>query len=351
MNALTVRNGLVYSAKWAVAHALSLSDPGMRRGRKALGNQAVVLTYHRLLSEEADTWSHPGIVVTPATFERHMRLLKRDFRILSLREFEEHVTSRTPFEPGSCLVTFDDGWIDTYTEAWPILRRLDIPAVVFLPTRFIGSSDTFWQEHLSRLLCDAASVLRHEPSFGPALMDALRASLLASLCDAVATGDRFTILDRVRAQKLNTEGDPLAAIDRLSRLLGSRASADHGDRFMSWEQVRQLSGEGLAFGVHGHTHRILSTLTKQEVFDELTTSRGIIERELGTCVTSMSYPNGGWTAQVATRVGELGFTVGFSMERGPTRADAPAWSLSRVNIHEAVTADDAFFRARILGVF
>ena len=346
-----MRDGLVYSAKWVVAHALSRSDPGMRQGRKALGNQAVVLTYHRLLPEGTETWSHPGIVVTPATFERHMRLLQRDFRILSLQEFEGHVATRAPFESGSCLVTFDDGWIDTYTEAWPILRRLDIPAVVYLPTQFIGSNDTFWQEHLSRLLSDAAAVLSHEPSFGPPLLDALRTSHLTQLFDAVATRNRFTILDCVRAQKLNTAGDPLAAIDRLSRLLGPRASADHGDRFMSWEQVRELSGEGLAFGVHGHSHRILSTLTKQEVFDELTTSRGIIERELGTRVTSMSYPNGGWSPPIAALVGELGFSVGFSMERGPTRADAPAWSLSRVNIHEAVTADDAMFRARILGVF
>ncbi len=346
-----MRDALVYSAKWVAAHALSISDPGMRRGLKALGNQAVVLAYHRVLPRGADTCSHPGIVVTPATFERHMRLLRRDFRILSLQEFEAHVVTRTPFEPGSCLVTFDDGWIDFFTAAWPILRRFDVPAVVYLPTKLIGSNGTFWQEHLSRLLCEAAAVFRHERSFGPPLMDALRASHLDPLCDAVTTGDRFTILDGVRGQKLNLAADPWSAITRLSNLLGPRALTEHGDRFMSWDQIRELAGAGVAFGVHGHTHRILSTLSAREVSDELTTARSILERELGTRVTSMSYPNGGWTEEVATLVRTLGFTIGFSMDRGPTRVDAPAWSMSRVNIHEAVTADDAFLRARLLGVF
>ena len=53
---------------------------------------------------------------------------------------------------GTCFVTFDDGWHDTHSEAWPILKRYDMPAVVFLATRFIGSSETFWQERLGELM-------------------------------------------------------------------------------------------------------------------------------------------------------------------------------------------------------
>ena len=154
------RDRVVYSAKWGVAQTLHRSGLLALRRRRALHHRAVVLVYHRLLPKGTDTWSHPGIVVTPATFERHMRILQREFRLLTLQEFEHHVTTGIPFRPSSCLVTFDDGWIDTYTEACPILSRLRVPAVVFLPTRYIGSDRPFWQERLGWLLCSASKILR-----------------------------------------------------------------------------------------------------------------------------------------------------------------------------------------------
>ena len=346
----SARDRVVYSAKWAVAQTLHRSGLLALRRRRALHHRAVVLAYHRLLPKGADTWSHPGIVVTPATFERHMRLLQREFRLLTLQEFEHHVTTGIPFEPSSCLVTFDDGWIDTYTEAWPILRGLRVPAVVFLPTQYIGSDATFWQERLGMLFCTASKILREDPSFRAPLVDALRDCGLAQFLHFLETYNRSAILDGVRGLKLNRSVTPSEAIDRLNRLLGPRTQAEHGDRFMTWDHVREMVRGGLAIGVHGHTHRILSTLSDEDVSGELEMARAIINQEVGQLATSMSYPNGGWNDRVAERVRAMGFGVAFSMQRGHPAVTDSAYSICRMNIHEDVTGSDALFRARILGV-
>ena len=110
-----------------------------RLAHRRLRNGAIVLMYHRVLPEDraAQSFSHPGIVVTPATFERQMALLKREFRPLSLQDFLGHMEARIPFPDGACLVTFDDGWIDNHDYALPILRRHGVPAVVFVATDYI----------------------------------------------------------------------------------------------------------------------------------------------------------------------------------------------------------------------
>jgi peptidoglycan/xylan/chitin deacetylase (PgdA/CDA1 family) len=345
---VTLRDRVIRSGKRAVAQAMHATGILAVRRRRALRQRAVVLAYHRLLPPGADTWSHPGIIVTPETFERHMRLLRQEFRVLSLQEFEDHLSTSTPFEPGSCLVTFDDGWLDTYTEAWPILQRWQVPAVVFLPTHFIGSQETFWQEHLGMLLYKAGKALTEDPTLRAPLAETLRSCGLEHLIGDLA--DRSAIIDRVRTLKLDAMVAPSDAAARLVALLGHRAPRP-GDLFMTWDHVREMARGELAFGAHGHSHRILSRLTEDEVSMELATSRAIIERETGMPVTSVSYPNGGWTDRVAACVRTLRFRAGFSMERGHAAATDPYFAIRRMNIHEGLSGSDALFRARLLGVF
>ena len=126
-------------------------------------HQPVVLTYHRVLPEceRNESWSHSAIIVNCATFERHMRLLTRMFKPISLNDYIQYPEQRTLSGRPACLVTFDDGWIDTYKHAWPILQRYSIPAVVFLPINYIGTGALFWQERLSQ---DLHAVYLHSQS-------------------------------------------------------------------------------------------------------------------------------------------------------------------------------------------
>lgn len=104
--------------------------------RVRLRGRAVVLMYHRVLPEPlfSETFSHPGIIVTPDTFARHLEVLRRYFHPLTLEEFQECIELGHPFPRGACLITFDDGWIDNHEHALPLLRERGIPAVVFTAT-------------------------------------------------------------------------------------------------------------------------------------------------------------------------------------------------------------------------
>src|SRR5260370_1733890 len=102
----------------------------------------IVFNYHRI-APDARTFTTPfdeGVFgPPPSIFEQQVAWLKRNMRLLSERELIGIIDSgRHPSEP-CALITFDDGYLDNYTLAYPILNRLGAPAVFFLPSHLIVS--------------------------------------------------------------------------------------------------------------------------------------------------------------------------------------------------------------------
>jgi peptidoglycan/xylan/chitin deacetylase (PgdA/CDA1 family) len=95
-----------------------------------------VLYYHRI-DEEA----HRSCV-TPRAFAEQMAHLRREgFAVLPLADVRRHLDEHTPFPPSAVTVTFDDGFADNYTSAFPILQRESIPATIFLAAQYIGTQE------------------------------------------------------------------------------------------------------------------------------------------------------------------------------------------------------------------
>jgi peptidoglycan/xylan/chitin deacetylase (PgdA/CDA1 family) len=116
-----------------------------------------VLLYHKIDKPAADARVRGGY--TPLRrFERQMAYLKRQgFQFYTASELIEHFRLMGIFPPNGIALTFDDGWKDNYTNAFPVMRRLGIKATIFLVPSCIGTvSDKAQAEgesgraHLSR---------------------------------------------------------------------------------------------------------------------------------------------------------------------------------------------------------
>lgn len=95
-----------------------------------------VVMYHGI-----DT-SGSVISTTPALFARHIATWQsQGIRFLQLSEFLAFVQGTAPIEQNAILLTFDDGLLSVYENAFPILRREKIPATVFLVSSFMGKTN------------------------------------------------------------------------------------------------------------------------------------------------------------------------------------------------------------------
>ena len=175
MTDLTPRQRVSYAIKTIVSSTLYYAGVLHLMRRIALRKKAVVLMYLRVLTPEQRrlTASQAGLVVEDATFARQVALLKKHFNVITLDDFEDRLLNNRPFDDASCLITFDDGWIDNFENALPVLRANGVPAVIFLAVNFIGQRRLFTREALTHLLTRAIRHCRTHPDRLGALREML----------------------------------------------------------------------------------------------------------------------------------------------------------------------------------
>ena len=110
-----------------------------------------ILMYHHVgAASEAS-----GPTVSAETFERQMEFLKlHRYRVMRLEEIAERLKSGRPLPPNAVAITFDDGTVDNFDEAFPILKKMDFPATIFVITNNINKKGSLSEEDL-RILDEA----------------------------------------------------------------------------------------------------------------------------------------------------------------------------------------------------
>ncbi len=351
---MTPRERISYAARVAISHALYYSGVLPLIVRVRFRRKAVVLAYHRILTpqQRTRTASQDGMVVEERTFARHVALLARWFKVLSLGEFTERLATRRPFDGPCCLITFDDGWRDNVENALPVLRAHRLPAVMFLPVNFIGRRRLFTREALTHLLVRAVDVSRREP----ARRDALRAHLapldLGAVLDITDRDPLPAVLKIVGGHRYASGPTFEALAATLAAELGVAATdVSDLDTFIDWKHVEQLKEHRFAFGGHGADHRVLTQVAPSVARCEVESSKRELDSRLAGGVEAFAYPNGAWNPEIAHIVRTGGYRFAFTVDPGPVGCDDDPLSLSRINIHEDMTRSTPMFMARLAGIF
>ena len=98
-----------------------------------------VLMYHHI----AETYPKgaEGANITPELFEAHMRgILERGYTPIFVADYYNSVQKGESLPEKPIIVTFDDGYLSNYEIAYPILKKLDIPATIFIVTSTVGAT-------------------------------------------------------------------------------------------------------------------------------------------------------------------------------------------------------------------
>jgi peptidoglycan/xylan/chitin deacetylase (PgdA/CDA1 family) len=239
----------------------------------------IVLNYHRIGDARQSPYDPGMFSATPEEFEVQVRYLKRRFHMTTLDEALAVASGRVPMR-ASVLITFDDGYLDNYTLAFPILRSHGVQGVFFLPTSFIGTM------HLP-LWDSIAYIIRNSRS------EVIRLNYpRAAAFDLHRNGQARTIMEILRLYKHPDTQDQERFLQELKAATGA-ADPQNGERcFMNWQEAREMQRSGMAFGSHTHTHEILSKLSREREWDEVARSREILEHELCAPIKVFAYPVG-----------------------------------------------------------
>jgi hypothetical protein len=109
---------------------------------------AIILMYHSINDPSVNLIYTPNIV-SLENFEKQVMYLASKKRVISLEELVTNIQKGIKFPKGCVVITFDDGYKDNYTNAYPILKEYNLPATFFLATDYIGSNKMKWDDELN----------------------------------------------------------------------------------------------------------------------------------------------------------------------------------------------------------
>lgn len=314
--------------------------------RRLQRSRSLILTYHGVLSGSDNRYDFLNQnFIAATTFKEQMRCLRRHYTTVRLADLVACCHRGTAPPPQSVAVTFDDGFANNYTVAFPILQELGIPFTVFLTTDMLEKAGAqLWSERVKR-----AIYFCRRDSFALRLLDRDIRCDLASVAER--EGCARQVLQLLKQQTPDARNH---AVDVIESAFG-RPPLQPGDleryQFLTWSQVRVMADAGVEFGSHTATHPILSTLDPETLETELVRSKAHIESELGRECYAFAYPNGsradfGEREKVALQA--AGYQCGLSLEGRLNGEDADPYALDRINVGRRLTGP--VFEAALAGI-
>jgi len=302
-----------YPSSWFADHA---SGTGAHTA-----STCAIFRYHRV-NDQCDPFFD---ALSISQFCAQIEYLVRHCRVVSL---DQIYAGQVPQNGSKCpvAITFDDGYRDNFVHAFPILKRMGIPATIFLTTGFIDSGCLPWYDQV-RLAFKLTSACRlsMESAGGPS---------------AVLN----TEADRLRASKLALEwlrragdSDRILWLAELFRVLRVPRDLNLPATMLTWEEVRKMSKAGVSFGAHTVTHPVLGSLSPTRLHEEVAGSKKTIEDRLQLPAPHFAYPFGKHTdfgVEAKHVVHQAGFQTAVTTISGVNRPNQDLLELKRIGINE-----------------
>jgi peptidoglycan/xylan/chitin deacetylase (PgdA/CDA1 family) len=296
--------------------------------------KVTILMFHRV----TDTFFDISLLVKQKTFEECMKYIAQSYPVISMDFLSQNFDKWERMPDDSFVITFDDGWIDFYDVAYPILSRLKIPATVYLTTGFVSSKCSYWQERLNNLLLQ---ILANKKLFLKKDNIISTPEINLKLKDLISKSDGMPVIFKfIDYLKEFTNDKILKTIFDLEVHLKEHSikSAENRHRFfVNWDELNSIKEPDISFGSHTVNHPILTNEQTNVIEDEICKSKKIIEKETGRDVFHFCYPNGNYNDEIKKIVSGT-YKSACTTNSGFVSKDSDIYALNRIGINEEMVA-------------
>ena len=275
-----------------------------------VGGVGAILTLHHVRPPRSDRFQPNRLLeITPRFLKRVVKLLRRSrVDVVSLDEMHRRMTEGDFRRRFVCL-TFDDGYRDTLTHAYPILKEAQLPFAVYVATSFPDRLGELWWLALE-------AVIARNERIGLIIDGRNRTFDCRTLAEKRILFDELYWWLRARP----TETELRAIVRDLAACYAVDIAAFCKDLCMDWREIAELAADPLVtIGAHTVNHPMLAKLPAKAVRSEMDLSRAVIEATLGARPSHLSYPVGDPTSAGPREfaiAAELGFATAVTTRPG-----------------------------------
>ena len=112
-----------------------------------------ILRYEHIVDPKDFIFPLPSLnYVTPKTFAKHLKQLKKECNVVPLQELVEAILKEEQIPDKTVAITIDGGWKDSFLYAAPLIKEHQLPASIFISANLINNNDFFWREKAAMAL-------------------------------------------------------------------------------------------------------------------------------------------------------------------------------------------------------
>ncbi len=307
-------------AAFSALHLTGVSELSRYYHRREL----LIVTYHGVSDQSLD--HHPSWVLLPeAEFAKQIEYLAKRYDLLPLKEAVTMLQEGKEFRRPTVCITFDDGYRNNAEIAFPILKKYNAPATIYVPTAAVGTDHVHWAIMLEQAVSETKEKQIDLTEIGLGI---------------------FTIganyLDVHNSIKRMVYNAPTAQRKQLLDVVYRRLKFDPNQRTyplyqtMNWDEIRTLKNTGLIdFGGHTVNHEITALLNNADAAFEIRESMAMLTKQLGETPFSFAFPNGtqiDFTQRDVNLVMETGAKAAVTAIDGLNTPSTNPFMLRRVSV-------------------
>ncbi len=251
-------------------------------------------------------------------FQQQIEFLKSHFSVITMEEAIFAGGHKIP--DNSVLLTFDDGYIDNYTFAFPVLEEAGVQGSFFIPGKTFATHQLLDVNKIHYILASADIWKLLSDVFER--MDFYRGTEFCypkndELFVEYAKKSRFDTKETIFIKRMLQTVLPetvrnYIASDLFERYVGVSEEKMAYELYMTQDQIRTLKRHGMFIGVHGYDHYWLGNLSRMQMEKDIDKALDVMDEFIDRKQWVMNYPYGSYNADVLDYIKERGACLGLT---------------------------------------
>ncbi len=254
------------------------------------------------------------------SFREQIAFMKEKFNIVTMEQVIDAVQKKSELPLNALLLTFDDGYIDNYTFALPILEEYKVQGSFFIPGKTFKTHQLLDVNKIHYILAsadinkifedlkDEIDHYRGSEFTFPSTEELVEQYAVSNRFDSKETIFVKRILQTVLPERLRN----IISSNLFKKYVGITEEQLAYELYMNEEQIRAMKRRGMFIGCHGYDHYWLGNLPKEQMQHDISMALESIDEFIDRKQWVMNYPYGNYNNDVLSFIKEKGACIGLT---------------------------------------
>lgn len=324
---------IVCKIKDKLCFNIGVYDKMLRRKTEA-GVGLIVLAYHNVVKEEKN-FEFSGMEVEARIFKEQMKYLKKYFDFISLEHAMNYLDTTPEKIKNKVVITFDDGYLDNFEVAAPILKKYNIPATIFVTTEPIKNKSQIWGNAIWTVVTVSKKKVFQIEGVGQVNIS--------------TTKDKKRAVGRLKKKIKNFSLEKRdSLLSEIYEDLKALDKKENKSRFkmMTENQVKEISWLGVSIENHTASHPVVSCLNQKELEKEIDDANTFIKKCTGRESRYFAYPYGkknDFSDDSKEILKKKKIKAAFTLIRGANDHNTDRYEMKRIPVKNVALSEFAGF--------